>query len=178
MRRMKVSSGVAWRRSSGPSRSERPCATCHIGAFGPQLTPQGRDFKLHGYVGSDGQNHGLPIAFTTQTSFTHTQAAIPGGAASGFKPNDNVAFDQAAVYLAGRILPEVGAFARFRYNAVRQQPQLGYVDAIDKSGPDASGYSAVLFQGGTQTPLTASSQITVDASGDASISLNNLADGK
>ena len=24
----------------------QPCANCHIGAFGPQPTPQGRDFKL------------------------------------------------------------------------------------------------------------------------------------
>src|ERR1700719_3531566 len=50
----------------------QPCAACHIGAFGPQLTPYGRDFKLHGYVASDGQDHGLPLAFTPQTSFTHT----------------------------------------------------------------------------------------------------------
>jgi hypothetical protein len=38
-------------------QTSQPCATCHIGAFGPHLTPQGRDFKLHGYVGSDGKDH-------------------------------------------------------------------------------------------------------------------------
>ena len=64
----------------------QPCAACHIGAFGPQLTPYGRDFKLHGYTANDGQNHGLPIALTTQTSFTHTLQPQPGGAAPGFKP--------------------------------------------------------------------------------------------
>jgi hypothetical protein len=26
----------------------QPCAACHVGAFGPQLKPYGRDFKLHG----------------------------------------------------------------------------------------------------------------------------------
>src|SRR5213080_2494928 len=62
-------------------QTSQPCATCHIGAYGPQLTPQGRDFKLHGYVGSDGQDHGLPLGFTTLTSFTHTEASRPGGAA-------------------------------------------------------------------------------------------------
>jgi hypothetical protein len=106
----------------------QPCATCHIGAFGPQLTPQGRDFKLHGYVGSDGKDHGLPLAFTTQTSFTRTEEPQAGGAATGFKPNNNLAFDQAAIFYAGRILPELGGFLKFRYNAVRQQPQLGSVD--------------------------------------------------
>src|SRR5438552_5604409 len=66
----------------------QPCAACHIGAFGPQLTPYGRDFKLHGYTANDGKDHGLPLALTTQSSFTHTLQPQPGGAASGFRPND------------------------------------------------------------------------------------------
>jgi hypothetical protein len=106
----------------------QPCAACHIGAFGPQLTPYGRDFKLHGYVASDGKDHGLPLAWTLQSSFTHTWAPQPGGAAPGFKPNDNVALDQTSVYWAGRITPEVGAFIEFMYDGVNQQPQVGNVD--------------------------------------------------
>jgi len=106
----------------------QPCASCHIGSYGPQLTPQGRDFKLHGYVASDGKDHGLPLAMTTQTSFTHTEAPQPRGAASGFKPNDNLAFDQAALFYAGRISSEVGGFIKFRYNAIKQQSQIGSID--------------------------------------------------
>lgn len=34
----------------------QPCAQCHVGAFGPQLKPYGRDFKLYGYTASDGEN--------------------------------------------------------------------------------------------------------------------------
>jgi hypothetical protein len=106
----------------------QPCASCHIGAFGPHLTPQGRDFKLHGYVGNDGKDHGLPLAFTTQTSFTHTAVPQPGGAAPGFRPNDNFAVDQVAVYYAGKIAPEVGGFIEAKYDAVHQQPRLDNVD--------------------------------------------------
>jgi hypothetical protein len=106
----------------------QPCAACHIGAFGPQLTPYGRDFKLHGYVASDGKEHGLPLAWTTQTSFTHTLAPQPGGAAPGFKPNDNFALDQASVYWAGRITPEIGGFIELNYDGVGQQAQLNNVD--------------------------------------------------
>jgi hypothetical protein len=106
----------------------QPCAACHIGAFGPQLTPYGRDFKLHGYVASDGKDHGLPLAWTTQSSFTHTWAPQPGGAAPGFKPNDNVALDQTSLYWAGRITPEAGGFIEFMYDGVSQQPQIGNVD--------------------------------------------------
>jgi mono/diheme cytochrome c family protein len=31
-----------------------PCAACHVGGFGPQLTIYGRDFKLHGYTARSG----------------------------------------------------------------------------------------------------------------------------
>jgi hypothetical protein len=106
----------------------QPCAACHIGAFGPQLTPYGRDFKLHGYVASDGKDHGWPLAWTTQTSFTHTSEPQPGGAAPGFKPNDNIALDQTSLYWAGRMAPQVGGFIEFMFDGVSQQPQLGNVD--------------------------------------------------
>jgi hypothetical protein len=121
---------------TGPARAlpsfavqtSQPCAACHIGAFGPQLTPAGRDFKLHGYIGSDGQEHGLPLALVTQSSFTHTAVAQASAPAPGFSPNDNVALDSVAVYYAGQITSEVGTFAKFRYNVIRGNPQLGALD--------------------------------------------------
>jgi hypothetical protein len=106
----------------------QPCAACHIGSFGPQLTPYGRDFKLHGYTASDGKDHGLPLAFTTQTSFTHTQAPQPGGAAPGFRDNDNFAVDQLSLYYAGKIAPNVGGFIELNYDGVAQKASLNNVD--------------------------------------------------
>jgi len=106
----------------------QPCAACHVGAFGPQLKPYGRDFKLHGYVASDGQDHGLPLAMTTQSSFTHTAESQPGGAAPGFRPNDNVAIDQVSLYYAGRITPEIGGFVQVTYDGVAQQPHIDNID--------------------------------------------------
>jgi len=109
-------------------QTSQPCAACHIGAYGPHLTPAGRDFKLHGYIRSDGQDHGLPLAFTTQTSFTHTATSVPGGAAPGFKPNDNVAVDEVAAYYAGRITSEIGGFIAFKFDGVAQQAQIDVID--------------------------------------------------
>jgi hypothetical protein len=109
-------------------QTSQPCATCHIGSFGPQLTPQGRDFKLHGYIASDGKDHGLPLAWVTQTSFTHTAVSHPGGAAPGFRQNDNIALDSAAAYYAGRITPEIGGFMKFRFNGVKQQASVSGID--------------------------------------------------
>ena len=31
-------------------QTDHPCQSCHVGGFGPQLTPYGREFKLHGYT--------------------------------------------------------------------------------------------------------------------------------
>jgi hypothetical protein len=118
----------------------QPCAACHIGAFGPQLTPYGRDFKLHGYVASDGKDHGLPLAFTAQASFTHTSASQDGGAAPGFRPNDNMALDQASLYWAGRITPEVGGFIEFMFDGVSQQPQFGNIDIRHASEGELFGH--------------------------------------
>ena len=110
------------------AQTSQPCATCHIGAFGPHLTPQGRDFKLHGYVGSDGKDHGLPLAVVTQVSFTHTAVPRPGGAAPDYKPNDNAALDQVALYYAGRITPDIGGFIELKFDGIRQQPQVDNID--------------------------------------------------
>ena len=40
-----------------------PCAACHIGAFGPQLTPFGRAFKIGGYTQGGGQGPEIPLAW-------------------------------------------------------------------------------------------------------------------
>jgi hypothetical protein len=109
-------------------RTGQPCAACHVGAFGPQLTKYGRDFKLNGYVAGDGTNHGVPLAATVQSSFTHTNADQPAPAAPHFAVNDNVAIDQASFYYAGRIVPWLGAFVQITYDGVGKQLRIDNVD--------------------------------------------------
>src|SRR5690242_5598859 len=60
------------------------CAACHVGAFGPQLTPYGREFKLEGYVESARSGFHLPLAAMAIGSFTHTDKGQRGGAAPHF----------------------------------------------------------------------------------------------
>jgi hypothetical protein len=108
-----------------PSYAEQtgqPCAACHVGAFGPRLRQLGRDFKLYGYVANDTKEHFPPISMMTQTSFTHTAAPQPGGAAPHFGPNDNFTLDQVSLFYAGPIIPkELGAFAQVTYDGVARQ---------------------------------------------------------
>src|SRR5579859_1038427 len=101
----------------------QPCQTCHVGAFGPQLTPFGRDFKLNGYTLSDGWDHFPPLAVGIQSSFTHTAADQPQSPApnAGFGaagPNNNFAVDQIELFWGGQITPSIGAFIQETYSEV------------------------------------------------------------
>lgn len=95
-----------------------PCSDCHVGAFGPQLTQAGRDFKLNGYVFTDGKEGHIPLAGMGLTSFTHTNSDQPGGAAAGFAANNNIALDQASIFVAGRWFDHVGSFIQTTYDGV------------------------------------------------------------
>jgi hypothetical protein len=110
------------------AQTGQPCAACHVGAFGPQLKQYGRDFKLNGYVASGGGPWQLPVAVTSQLSFTHTNADQPGPAAPDFAANNNAALDQASVYYAGRIVPWLGAFVQVTYDGVAKQLHIDNVD--------------------------------------------------
>ncbi len=77
------------------------CIDCH--SEFPILTEMGRQFKLTAYTMSAGQTELPPIALMLEPSFTQTQAGQAGGAAPGFKNNDNYALSQASIFYAGRL---------------------------------------------------------------------------
>jgi len=98
------------------------CAFCHTGL--PELTPQGREFKLNGYVQGGGDEKGLPrIAAMIQSGFTHTEKGQPSGAAQHFGPNDNFELDQASLFYGGAIWADqgLGAFIQGTYDGVARQ---------------------------------------------------------
>jgi len=98
----------------------QPCATCHVGAFGPQLTQFGREFKMNGYVWNDGKSH-VPLAAMIEASLTHTSADQPSGAAPGFAPNNNPAIDQVSLFYGGKVWDSMGAFVQVTYDGIAKQ---------------------------------------------------------
>jgi hypothetical protein len=112
-----------WPAEAVPSfarQTGQPCATCHVGAFGPQLTQFGREFKMNGYVWNDGKSH-VPLAAMLEASLTHTSADQTGGAAPGFAPNDNPAIDQVSLFYGGQVWDSVGAFVQLTYDGIGKQ---------------------------------------------------------
>ena len=91
----------------------QPCAQCHVGAFGPQLKPYGRDFKLYGYTASDGEKHLPGIAITTQSSLSH----VASNNDAGYTPasNSTLLDQQVSAYFGGHITEESGAFVQVTY---------------------------------------------------------------
>jgi hypothetical protein len=107
------------------------CAQCHVQAFGPNLTPLGRQFKLQGYTTATGAQPFAypPLGAMVQGSFTHTDSAQPG-VNEGSSPNNNFTFDQASLFYGGRILPQwdaLGAFVQLTYDGV------GHTLALDNT---------------------------------------------
>ena len=95
----------------------QPCQACHVGGFGPQLTPFGRNFKINGYTSRAG-GFTLPLSAMVVSSYTRTAKDQPAGSAPpGYGANDNFGLDQASLFLAGGY-GHFGAFIQTTYDGV------------------------------------------------------------
>jgi hypothetical protein len=123
------------------AQTGQPCKACHIGAFGPQLTPFGRAFKIGGYTQTGGQGplSTIPLAGFVQSSFTHTNTSQPTPAAPDFGRNNNVAIDQVSLFLAGRINDYAGAFVQGTYDGIGHALFLDNTDVRLTTVVDAFG---------------------------------------
>jgi hypothetical protein len=93
----------------------QPCKSCHVGGFGPELTPFGREFKLGGYTLR--AHASVPLAAMAIASFTHTRKD-QDPAPEHLSRNDNVTLDEAAVFLAGGLGQHLGGFAEVTYEGI------------------------------------------------------------
>jgi hypothetical protein len=107
----------------------QPCTTCHIGAYGPQLTAFGRAFKIGGYTqtGGDGGNS-VPISVMLQSSYSNTTKGQGSPAANNYGANGNFAMDQISVFTGGRITDYLGAFVQGTFNGIASTFHLDNTD--------------------------------------------------
>ena len=113
------------------SQTGQPCTACHVGAFGPQLTPFGRAFKIGGYTqeGGEGIAAQIPLSAMILGSFNQTRTGFPDGSVPRtYKSNDNFALDQVSVFLAGRITDWAGGFVQGTYSGIGRSYKLDQVD--------------------------------------------------
>jgi hypothetical protein len=93
------------------------CTGCHVGAYGPQLTPAGVKFKLSGYTDSDDQPGKIPLSGMLVGSFSKT-SADQNPPPEHFKSNNNIKIDEASLFYAGKIAKYLGAFVQVTYSGI------------------------------------------------------------
>lgn len=104
------------------------CVACHIGAFGPQLTPHGLQFKLGGYTDTDGKAGKVPLSVMMVEGFTHTKKDAPDGSYPHFDNNNNFSMQEVSIFLAGGLNDHVGGFGQATWNDGDKHVNLDNVD--------------------------------------------------
>jgi hypothetical protein len=107
------------------------CASCHIGAYGPQLTAFGRAFKLGGYTqkgGEEGWQTAFPASLMLLGSYSNTQKGQGMPAAQHYGDNGNFAMDQISTFLAGRVNDYAGGFVQGTFNGITSAFHLDNTD--------------------------------------------------
>lgn len=94
-----------------------PCSGCHVGGFGPQLTPFGRQFKLNGYT-LRANSFNVPLSAMAIASYVRTDKSQNPPPAPGFGSNDNFALDQFSLFFAGGFGDHFGAFVQGTYDGI------------------------------------------------------------
>ena len=109
------------------------CQACHVGGFGPQLTPTGREFKLNGYTLRT-KSFSVPFSAMVVASYLRTQQPQNPPPAPNFSPNDNFALDQVSLFFAGGFGDHFGAFVQGTYDGVAEAWHWDNLDlrAVDK----------------------------------------------
>jgi hypothetical protein len=127
------------------SQTGQPCTACHVGGFGPQLTPLGRAFKIGGYTqgGGEGLQAHIPLSGMAIGSFTHTSQSLPEDATTHhFNTNNNPAFDLASIFVAGRVTDHTGGFIQLSYTDITNAFHVDnsdlrpYTDIVSAFGKD------------------------------------------
>ena len=110
------------------AQTGQPCSSCHMGSFGPALTPMGREFKLEGYSWDSGDSSAPKISAMLLAYLTHTDKGQPGGAAPHYHSNNNPSIDQLSLFYGGKILGNLGAMAQVTYDGVERHLAWDNVD--------------------------------------------------
>jgi hypothetical protein len=122
----------------------QPCVKCHVGAFGPQLTPYGIRFKLSGYTESDHKGTKIPLAFMAVGSFTQTKTDQASDPNPYTNPNNNATIDQVSGFFAGRVTENFGTFVQVTYDGNSKGTSVDNIDLRLAHDFVIAGHDAIL----------------------------------
>jgi hypothetical protein len=120
-----------------------PCESCHIGGFGPQLTPFGREFKMKGYT-TRTNSWNVPFSAMAVASYVQTRRDQADPPAPGYGVNDNSTLDQASIFLAGGLGNHLGAFVQTTWDGVARVWHWDNLDVRTTTTATVGGSNLVL----------------------------------
>ncbi len=121
----------------------QPCNACHVGGFGPQLTPFGREFKMNGYT-TRAIPFNVPVSAMAVASYIRTQKDQPSRPAPGYSTNNNLTLDQASLFIAGGLGSHLGAFFQTTYDGVAKAFHWDNLDVRATTTTKVKGANVVL----------------------------------
>lgn len=142
----------------------QPCQACHVGGFGPQLTPFGRQFKLGGYTMRT-NSFNVPISAMAVASYIQTQKDQSAPPAQDFRSNDNLALDQISLFIAGGLGSHLGAFVQTTYDGVAKAWHWDNIDVRATTTATIRGQNVVLGASVNNSPGTQDAWNTLPAWG-------------
>lgn len=104
------------------------CVACHVGGYGPQLTPYGAIFKLEGYTDSDGKEGHVPLSAMAVGSWTRTQKKLSEDAGPNDNSNNNFSIQELSLFLAGGLSDHVGTFIQGTYSDIDRKFAMDNMD--------------------------------------------------
>jgi hypothetical protein len=146
------------------AQTGQPCQACHVGGLGPQLTPFGRNFKLHGYTLRT-TAFNVPVSAMLQASYTSTQKPAPGPVSPSFASNENFAIDQISTFIAGNIGSHFGAFIQTTYDGVAHAFTWDNTDLRATTTLDIKGHDVVIGSSINNNPTVEDAWNTLPAWG-------------
>ncbi len=121
----------------------QPCIACHIGGYGPELTPLGRAFKIGGYTqqGGEGWAANVPLSLMLTGSFTNTRLN-QNPPPQHYGNNNNFSLDQISGFVGGAIGEHTGGLMQFTWSDVDNSSHIDntdlrpYTTVFDVGGKD------------------------------------------
>ncbi len=138
-----LTAGAARALPSFAVQTGQPCNACHVGGFGPQLTPFGREFKMGGYTLRT-NSFNVPFSAMVVASYIHTLKDQPGPPPRHYAANDNATLDQASLFLAGGLGSHLGAFIQTTYDGVARGFHWDNLDVRAVTKTKIAGASVIL----------------------------------
>ena len=100
------------------------CTACHVGGFGPQLTPYGMKFKIGGYTDWDGSSSWMPVSAQAIAGYTR----VRGAKSAEIDKVSSDRLSEASVFAAGRVNDHVGGFVQVTYDGIGHTFGLDHTD--------------------------------------------------